>query len=98
IRGHTDEVFYANDTFWPASIPYPGDAAVSEQGTGWCERQLEQYVSSQPVHTKYAYTYIEPNAQTWQDGDRAQVCVAYYPTAANPNGDVLRKSIKDSNQ
>jgi hypothetical protein len=97
-QGHTDEVFYANDTFWQASASYPGDAAVSEQAMGQCETQLLRYVDSQTGGTMYAYTHLEPDAQTWQDGDRKLVCVAYYPTAANPTGEVLRKSIMDSKQ
>jgi len=93
---HTDEVFYANASFWPVSASYPGAEVITADSAQQCDTQFLQYVGVPPEESIYNYVDFAPDAQTWQGGDRELACVAYAVTDAQPNGAVLWTSIKGS--
>ncbi len=99
-QGHTAEVFYANNNFFPKNGSYPGDKAISKAGTTACDNAFQAYVGIAYSKSQYTWTNIIPDASTWPNpnGDRALHCVAYYSTSAHPAGATLTGSIKGTDQ
>ena len=97
-QGHTAEVFYANNNFWPKNGSYPGDKAISKAGTTACDNAFQVYVGIAYSKSQYTWTNVIPDSSTWPGGDRALHCVAYYSTSAHPAGATLHGSIKGTDQ
>ena len=97
-QGHTAEVFYANNNFWPKNGSYPGNSAISKAGTTACDNAFKAYVGIAYSDSQYTWTNIIPDATTWPGGDRALHCVAYYSTSAHPAGATLNASIKGTDK
>ena len=93
---HTAEVFFADNTFWPASSPFPGASTISKDGNAACNDAFRSYVGVALARSVYTLTNIIPDAATWPTGDRALHCIAYYATPDQPSGVKLTGSIKGS--
>jgi hypothetical protein len=93
-RGHTAEVFYANNDFWAKNGSYPGDKAIKDNATAECDSAFASYVGIAYSKSIYVWTDIVPDSSTWPTGDRALHCVAYYATNAQPAGVTMNASIK----
>ena len=81
---HTAEVFLADNTFWPERGTFPGNAAISKDGSAACNTAFRAYVGTGYAKSIYTWTNIIPDATTWPRGDRALHCIAYYATARQP--------------
>jgi Protein kinase domain/Septum formation len=95
-RPHTAEVFFADNSFWPANSPFPGASAISKAGNTACDNAFRSYVGVALAKSVYTWTNIIPDAATWPIGDRALHCIAYYATPSQPTGVKLTGSIRDS--
>ena len=93
-QGHTAEVFFSNNSFWPKGGSYPGDTSIKNAATAGCNSAFQSYVGIQYSKSLYTWTDIVPAASTWPGGDRSLHCVAYYATSAEPAGVTLTSSIK----
>jgi hypothetical protein len=93
---HTAEVFLADDSFWAASLRYPGSGTVVRAADAACNSAFGSYVGIAYDKSIYTWTNIFPNASTWRLGDRALHCVAYYSTRQQRAGADLTGSIKSS--
>jgi serine/threonine protein kinase len=94
--GHTAEVFYANNAYWPKNGPYPGNSAISKAGDTACNNAFAAYVGISYTKSIYTWTNIVPDATTWPTGDRGLHCVAYYATSSQPAGVTMHASIKNT--
>ena len=96
---HLGEVFFARNV-WPQSLPYPGDDTISNQAEERCADAFFVYVAGSVHHTaNFAYEPIAPDSNSWPDGDRLVVCVAYQVTEDSyPDAAPVDFSIKGSHQ
>jgi hypothetical protein len=94
--GHTAEVFYANNAYWPKNGTYPGNSAISKAGDTACNNAFAAYVGIPYTKSVYTWTNIVPDATTWPTGDRGLHCVAYYATSSQPAGVTMHASIKNT--
>ncbi len=94
---HNYEVFYANFRYWPANERFPGYPVTSSYADATCSARLASYESPAARHSwRYTFTYITPDEANWGNGDREVVCVAYYLTTENPNGEPVRGSVRSA--
>lgn len=63
-----DEAGAAIDTF-------PGDAWLKSFSDGACAEAFEGYVGVDYRDSDLFFTYLQPNARGWQDGDREVLCL-----------------------
>ena len=74
-------------------MAYPGDYAISSTADYRCEIAFEHYDGvSTSDDSIFTYIEIAPDSDTWPDGDRWLVCVAYW----NPGGVPVDYSMKGS--
>ena len=95
-RGHTAEVFYANNYFWSKGRSFPGYNTIKNDATTECDSAFRSYVGIAYSQSQYSWTDIVPDASTWPDGDRGLHCVAYYAPSAQSAGATLHGSIRGS--
>ena len=93
-QGHTAEVFYANNYYWPKNGAYPGDAGIKSKATAACDSAFQSYVGIAYSQSQYTWTDIVPDASTWPGGDRGLHCVAYYAPSGHASGATLYSSIE----
>jgi hypothetical protein len=93
-QGHTAEVFYATNYYWPKNGAYPGDATIKKDATAQCDSAFQSYVGIAYSQSQYTWTDIVPDTATWPSGDRGLHCVAYYAPSSHPSGATLYNSIK----
>jgi len=93
-QGHTAEVFYANNYYWPKYGAYPGDSVIKAKATAACDRAFQSYVGIVYSQSQYTWTDIVPDASTWPGGDRGLHCVAYYAPSGHASGATVYGSIK----
>ena len=93
---HTAEVFFADNNFWPQNSSFPGNSAISKDGSAACNTAFRSYVGIAYSKSIYTWTNIIPDATTWPTGDRALHCVAYYSTSQQRAGAPLTHSIKSA--
>jgi hypothetical protein len=93
-QGHTAEVFYANNYYWPKIGSYPGGATIKKDATAECDSAFRSYVGIAYSQSQYTWTDIVPDASTWPDGDRGLHCVAYYAPTGQLAGATVTGSIK----
>jgi hypothetical protein len=93
-QSHTAEVFYANASYWPKSMAYPGSSAISSQANQECDTAFAAYDGIAYSKSMYTWTNIVPDASTWPSGDRALHCVAYYAPPDNLAGAPITGSIR----
>jgi DivIVA domain-containing protein len=95
---HTAEVFFA-DNAWPQAMAYPGNNAISNTAANRCEDAFGDYNRvSTSDNSIFTYDEIIPDSDSWPDGDRWLVCVAYKDTSRYPGGAPVDYSIKGSHQ
>jgi Septum formation len=90
---HVGEVYFAGPA-WPRSQSFPGGNAISLRATIKCNDTFISYVGVPYTSTPYRYADVAPDATSWASGDRRVLCTAYRPTASQPNGAALHKSVK----
>jgi serine/threonine protein kinase len=93
-QGHTAEVFYSNDSFWPKSKAFPGSSGITTDANAACNSAFASYVGIAYSKSSYTWTDIVPDASTWPGGDRALHCVAYLASDAHKAGETLTGTIK----
>ena len=93
-QSHTAEVFYANASFWPKDIAYPGSSTISSQANQECNTAFAAYDRIAYSKSMYTWTNIVPDASTWPSGDRALHCVAYYAPPNDLAGAPITGSIR----
>ena len=93
-QGHTAEVFYANNYYWPKNDAYPGDATIKKDATAGCDGAFRSYVGIAYSQSQYTWTDIVPDSATWPSGDRGLHCVAYYAPSGHLSGKTVYGSIK----
>jgi len=91
---HTAEVFFADNTFWPKGISFPGSAAIAKDGSATCNSAFLSYVGMAFPESMFTWTNIVPDASTWPSGDRGLHCIAYYSTHDQPAGTTMTGSIR----
>ncbi len=91
---HTAEVFFADNTFWPKSMSFPGSAAIAKDGNATCNSAFLAYVGMAFPASMFTWTNIIPDPSTWPSGDRGLHCIAYYPTHEQPAGATITGSIR----
>ncbi|MEV0730139.1 septum formation family protein [Polymorphospora sp. NPDC050346] len=72
---HQGEVFGVFDMSAPT---YPGEDAVAEHAGRGCDEKLSGYAPSADLGDDYFMSY--PSAESWAEGDRWIICVAYHET------------------
>jgi Septum formation len=95
-RPHTAEVFFADNSFWPKDISYPGSVAIAKDGNATCNSAFLSYVGIAFSKSMLNWTNIIPDASTWPSGDRGLRCIAYYSTHEQPAGQTMTGSIRGS--
>lgn len=95
-RPHTAEVFFADNTFWPRNISFPGPVAIAKDGSATCNGAFLSYVGIAYPESMFTWTNIIPDASTWPSGDRGLHCIAYYSTHGQPAGATMTGSIRGS--
>jgi Septum formation len=93
-RPHTAEVFFADNTFWPENISFPGSDAIAKDGNAACNSAFRSYVGIAFPQSMFTWTNIIPDASTWPSGDRGLHCIAYYSTHEQPAGATMTGSIR----
>jgi len=93
-QGHTAEVFYANNYYWPKNSAYPGGVTIKKDATAACDSAFQSYVGIAYSQSQYTWTDIVPDSATWPSGDRGLHCVAYYAPSSKPSGATVFGSIK----
>jgi serine/threonine protein kinase len=87
---HSFEVFYANDSFWPASEAYPGVSKLASQASAKCDAAFTAYDRASPTISIYTYTFVEPvTSDNWVSGARGLTCLAYEDVTAHPDSQVI---------
>jgi len=95
-RPHTAEVFFADNTFWPKNISFPGASVIAKDGNATCNSAFRSYVGIALPESMFTWTNIIPDASTWPSGDRGLHCIAYYSTHEQPAGATITGSIRGS--
>jgi len=93
---HTAEVFFADNSFWPKDISYPGSGAIAKDGNATCNSAFLSYVGISFSESVFTWTNIIPDASTWPSGDRGLHCIAYHSTHEQPAGANITGSIRGS--
>lgn len=83
VVGYTSPDGEESDTF-------PGDAALTSFADGACAEQFTRYVGVEYLDSSLFFTYLLPSPRSWQEKDRAVVCLAM------DSGRVLTGSVKGS--
>ncbi len=58
---------------------YPGADAITAEADASCIAALEERVAMPYLETPYDVSYYAPTEQSWSEGDREILCVAYDP-------------------
>jgi hypothetical protein len=86
-RAHGAEVYFIGDA-WPADAAYPGDAAVSTEFDASCEREFQASAGVPPDRAGFGVSGWVPGADSWAQGDREIICLAYDATGEDLQGTV----------
>jgi TIR domain/Septum formation len=89
---HSAEVFFSGNV-WAAQPAYPGDKALKKQALAQCYSAFKTYVGVPYSESTFLFTYTYPDSQTWPQGDRQLLCVAF-----GANGSEFRNSIRGTGQ
>ncbi|MGP7960586.1 septum formation family protein [Sanguibacter sp. A247] len=54
---------------------FPGDAWLKSFSDGACASEFEGYVGVDYRDSDLFFTYLQPNARGWEDGDRSVLCL-----------------------
>lgn len=82
VNSHDFEVYLVLDMPGGANAVYPGDTAVFGFADQACLDAFEDYVGvSWEESPDLTYTYIHPNSESWEEGDREVTCTITHVTA-----------------
>lgn len=87
---HDDEVFFLFDM---PEGDFPGGDAIDEASSTQCEEAFVAYVGVDSATSTYEWATYVPTTETWENGDREVVCLAYAEDGSQTTG-----SIKGSNK
>ena len=88
---HDGEVFLGADP-WVEDADFPGEEAVTELVNSRCEETFQSYIGTKYEKSVLEYVGSNPSAETWDDGDRHILCIAYDPQG-KLTGSVRRTSM-----
>ena len=90
---HDNEVFLLVNAEGEADAPFPGNEALEAQAQEQCLAEFPRYVGLGLEESIYNYGHLLPSEETWANGDREIVCIAYH-------GDLMQisKSVRGSAQ
>jgi hypothetical protein len=71
---------------------FPGADQVEGWASSGCEARFEDYVGLPFQQSRFQATFLAPSEDTWGDGDREVVCLAFSGTGE------LSESVEDANE
>ncbi|MGH9117222.1 MAG: septum formation family protein [Acidimicrobiales bacterium] len=74
---HEAEVFSVFDIEGADDELFPGTSTVEATAATGCEERYDEYVGISFQDSRLQATYLAPNEQTWAQGDREVVCIAF---------------------
>jgi hypothetical protein len=77
---HDNEIYLAfrfDSAEYPAGAEFPGDEAVIAEAEKGCFATFEEWVGVASEETSLHYGSYFPSAQSWEEGDREILCLAY---------------------
>jgi hypothetical protein len=100
-KQHIAEVFFAGNAWppaaaWPSEQAYPGDNKVDSQAVARCNTAFRAYDGIDKSQSAFSYDYDPPYEDSWANGDRELLCIAYESTQQYPGGAPVNYSIKGS--
>jgi hypothetical protein len=99
-KQHIAEVFFAGNAWppatWPSAQEYPGDNKVDSQAIARCDTAFRLYDGIDKSQSAFTYNYDRPDSDSWANGDRGLLCIAYEATQQYPGGAPVNYSIKGS--
>ena len=100
-KQHIAEVFFAGNAWpppapWPSVQEYPGDNKINSQAGARCDTAFRAYDGIDNSQSAFTYDYDSPDSDSWANGDRELLCIAYESTQQYPGGAPVNYSIKDS--
>jgi hypothetical protein len=99
-KQHIAEVFFAGNAWppatWPSAQEYPGDNKVDSQAVARCDTAFRAYDGIDKSQSAFTYNYDPPDGDSWTNGDRGLLCIAYEATQQYPGGAPVNYSIKGS--
>jgi hypothetical protein len=96
-KQHIAEVFFAGNA-WPSAQEYPGDNKVDSQAVARCDTAFRAYDGIDNSQSAFTYFYDPPDSESWYNGDRGLLCIAYESTQQYPSGAPVNYSIKGSSK
>ena len=95
-------MFFAGNVWPPATgmwaQEYPGDNKVDSQAVARCDTAFRTYDGIDKSQSAFTYDYDAPDSDSWANGDRELLCIAYESTQQYPGGAPVNFSIKGSRQ
>ncbi|KAA6214605.1 hypothetical protein CP973_36680 [Streptomyces albofaciens JCM 4342] len=88
---HDGEVFYRG-TLGKTDGKYPGYEVFNAQVRSSCEKEFQKYIGIAYRESSLDYTYVAPDVEQWNQGDRNILCAAYQPN------DTLSWSVRRSHR
>ncbi|WP_341952432.1 septum formation family protein [Salinibacterium sp. TMP30] len=73
---HQGEIYAAS--YLPEG-DFPGGAAIEAQADNDCYTEFESFVGAYVSDSMYDFSWYYPTEQSWADGDREILCIAYSP-------------------
>ena len=95
---HIAEVFGVDHSYWNQDEGFPGDGSLNKATMTFCNGAFQSYVGIISDDSIYGNDYLYPGADTWSQGDRTVLCIAYESNSGNTGVVTLNKSIKGSDQ
>lgn len=74
---HEDEVFAVFDHPAPDDALFPGEEAVTKVAQDGCAERFAGYLGTPYEKSKLQVAVIAPGAVSWDEGDRAIVCLVF---------------------
>ena len=71
---HLGEVVFVGEYPGDADAPFPGDDAIHDFVEQNCLPAFADYVGIDLEHSKYDLGWIQPESETWPEGDRQMIC------------------------
>jgi hypothetical protein len=83
---HQGEIYAAS--YLPEG-EFPGDAPIEAQAENDCSTEFELFVGAYVADSMYNFSWYYPTEESWVDGDREILCIAY-----NPDGEDIIGSLE----
>ena len=82
---HDSEAFYAEDL---PDGDYPGTDEVNASADALCSQPFIDFVGKSYDESAYDYTWYSPTTESWDNGDREILCVAYADSLEKMTGTI----------